>query len=204
MKDYSICLLLTSCALLMSTSLAAPHSHKLGLKTTVRLPVSCYCQQVKTEKKGTCFYFTDKKTSRCSSRDCKPGFECASRTTNMLCMRKKALFKVVEVGTGTCTEKPINLWQYVPYASSGGPAPPTITIDVDYDRGGADYKSYDVKTVAECVKKCMAQRRCKSYAFVKAYFRNWNNASAKCFLKERVPARSRVLGVTSGVKPSYK
>lgn len=87
-------------------------------------------------------------------------------------MHRKAMFNVVEAGPGTCTEKPINLWQYVPYTLGVAPAPPAITIDVGYDRGGADYKSYDLKTVTECVKKCMVQRRSKSYAFVNKYFRN--------------------------------
>jgi hypothetical protein len=65
-------------------------------------------------------------------------------------------------------------------SQSGG-----FSVENDVDRGGSDYKDYEVSGGHEvCRDACASDARCVAYT----YTRPWQGYSAKCWLKDRVPS----------------
>jgi hypothetical protein len=65
-------------------------------------------------------------------------------------------------------------------SQSGG-----FTVEYDTDRGGSDYKNYEVSGGHEvCRDACANDPKCAAYTYVKP----WQGYSAKCWLKNSVPA----------------
>lgn len=60
-----------------------------------------------------------------------------------------------------------------------------------YDRRGADYTSFQTRSLDECQSACRRDERCRAYT--------WDQGSDRCYLKSEVrpqrPARDRVSGV---------
>jgi len=64
-------------------------------------------------------------------------------------------------------------------SQSGG-----FSVENDVDRGGSDYKNYEVSGGHEvCRDACAADANCRAYTYV----RPWQGYSAKCWLKDSVP-----------------
>lgn len=71
-------------------------------------------------------------------------------------------------------------WPFVVVESQSG----GFSVEYDVDRGGSDYKNYEVSGGHElCRDACANDANCRAYT----YTRPWQGYSAKCWLKDRVP-----------------
>jgi hypothetical protein len=70
---------------------------------------------------------------------------------------------------------------------------------VGYDRLGADYTSFPVRSgdPAQCASRCERDSRCRAWAFS---YPATDNATAMCWLKSRVPPRVAAPCCVSGVR----
>ena len=137
-------------------------------------------------------------------RDCGPGNRCAPHLWN----GERDLGRV-PVGSNTVVPSNIETHNVcvtntdtTPVAnlaalSSGITVSPAVGPgDDNMDRPGADYRSLNLSTAAQCADACQADGTCKSWTFVKAGVQAPN---AICDLKSAVPAAVPNTCCTSGV-----
>ena len=77
--------------------------------------------------------------------------------------------------------------------------PRTVTLEVETDRLGGDYRSIEVATDpkgATCRAACEADNKCKAWTYARP---GYIGKSARCFLKDHVKPPRRKPGFISGV-----
>jgi len=86
------------------------------------------------------------------------------------------------------------LYTWPPY-----PLFPRLTLDVDQDRPGEDYRFFDMATSnpIDCQRQCQSEHACEAYTYSPP---NIHGPSARCFLKDGKPAAKVMSGLVSGVK----
>jgi hypothetical protein len=74
-----------------------------------------------------------------------------------------------------------------------------VAAQVGYDRWGGDYASFPLRSgdPAQCAARCERDARCRAWAFS---YPVTENASAMCWLKSRVTARTTASCCVSGVR----
>ena len=74
-----------------------------------------------------------------------------------------------------------------------------VSIERDYNRGGSDYRSFDLNRPNPrlCRQACAKEARCDSYTYVPP---GRQGPDARCWLKDGVPQRKAKNGLVSGVK----
>ena len=74
-----------------------------------------------------------------------------------------------------------------------------LTVEFDKDRPGRDYNSFDVgNSYRQCYDPCARDKRCRAYTFVPP---GVQGPSARCYLKDAIPAAGKNVGMVSGFKP---
>jgi hypothetical protein len=74
-----------------------------------------------------------------------------------------------------------------------------LTVEFDKDRPGRDYDSFDVgNSYRQCYDPCARDKRCRAYTFVPP---GVQGPSARCYLKDAIPADTMNVGMVSGYKP---
>lgn len=77
--------------------------------------------------------------------------------------------------------------------------PRTGPTEFSIDRGGGDYRSFDMAadpTGAACAKACQADGRCRAFTYLRP---GYGSASARCYLKDRITRPRRKPCCISGV-----
>ena len=85
-------------------------------------------------------------------------------------------------------------------AKPGPPASPTFEFDTD--RPGSDYSNFNLSTAdpALCATQCAQQERCQAWTYIKP---GVEGPSARCWLKERIPAAVVATFAVSGVRLTF-
>lgn len=73
----------------------------------------------------------------------------------------------------------------IEFAAFGVEGQSNFSVEYDVDRGGSDYRSFDLVRPSHelCRDACAGDANCKAYTYTKPY----QNAPARCFLKNAVP-----------------
>jgi len=76
-----------------------------------------------------------------------------------------------------------------------------FTIEYGFNRGGSDYRNFDLDRAEPrlCKKACAEDQRCRAFTYVEP---GLQGDKARCWLKDNVPSRNMSSGVVSGVKQS--
>ena len=70
-----------------------------------------------------------------------------------------------------------------------------MDVDRGYQRPGSDYAHYHVKNAKHCARDCYEDNRCRAFDF--------NKNDHTCWLKDRVPAKTRNSEINTGGKPGH-
>lgn len=95
------------------------------LSTSIRLPLTCNCALGPPPKSTSkCYYIKNSETGECTSRTCKPSYECQSVYTGLICMKRMTTTRIVPIDLHRCVSEQVDGVMYVPCA---GKMKPTVS-----------------------------------------------------------------------------